>query len=39
MDEAGVCGYKVFLGETIGNIPAPDDGMMLDAFRLITKTG
>ena len=39
MDEAGVCGYKIFLGETIGNIPAPDDGMLLDALRLITKTG
>jgi allantoinase len=39
MDEAGVCGYKIFLGETIGNIPAPDDGALLDALRLITKTG
>jgi dihydroorotase/allantoinase len=37
--EAGVCGYKVFLGETIGAIPAPDDGMLLDAFEAITKTG
>jgi dihydroorotase/allantoinase len=37
--DAGVCGYKVFLGETIGSIPAPDDGMLLDAFELITKTG
>jgi dihydroorotase/allantoinase len=37
--EAGVCGYKVFLGETIGQIPAPDDGMLLDAFEAITKTG
>jgi len=37
--EAGVCGYKVFLGETIGQIPAPDDGALLDAFELITKTG
>src|SRR6266540_1849099 len=24
--DAGVVGYKVFMGETIGNIPAPDDG-------------
>jgi dihydroorotase (multifunctional complex type) len=37
--EAGVCGFKVFLGETIGQIPAPDDGALLDAFELITKTG
>src|SRR3954454_3187636 len=26
MAEAGVVGFKVFMGETIGNIPAPDDG-------------
>ncbi|OLD10022.1 MAG: hypothetical protein AUJ06_02915 [Chloroflexi bacterium 13_1_40CM_3_70_6] len=29
MAAAGVVGYKCFLGETIGNIPAPDDGMLL----------
>jgi allantoinase len=34
-----VVGYKVFLGTTIGNIPAPDDGVLLDAFQEITKTG
>ncbi len=37
--EAGVVGFKCFLGETIGNIPAPDDGMMLDGFREIAETG
>lgn len=37
--EAGVVGYKCFLGETIGNIPAPDDGMMLDGLREIADTG
>jgi dihydroorotase len=37
--EAGVVGYKCFLGETIGNIPAPDDGMMLDGLREIAATG
>jgi len=37
--EAGVVGYKCFLGETIGNIPAPDDGMMLDGLREISETG
>ena len=37
--EAGVVGYKCFLGETIGNIPAPDDGMMLDGLREIAETG
>ncbi len=37
--KAGVVGYKCFLGETIGNIPAPDDGMMLDGLREIAATG
>jgi len=37
--EAGVVGYKCFLGETIGKIPAPDDGMMLDGLREIAETG
>lgn len=39
MAEAGVVGFKCFLGETIGNIPAPDDGMMLDGLREIAETG
>jgi dihydroorotase len=39
MAEAGVVGFKCFLGETIGNIPAPDDGMMLDGLREIADTG
>ncbi len=37
--EAGVVGYKCFLGETIGNIPAPDDGMMLEGLKEISETG
>lgn len=37
--EAGACGYKSFLGETIGKIPAPDDGMMLDGLREIAELG
>lgn len=39
MAHAGVVGYKCFLGESIGNIPAPDDGMLLDAFAEIARTG
>ncbi len=40
LGESGlVVGYKVFLGTTIGNIPAPDDGVLLDAFEEIHKTG
>ncbi|HKX19775.1 MAG TPA: dihydroorotase [bacterium] len=37
--EAGVVGYKVFLGETVGNIPAPQDGEILDAWRIVAETG
>ena len=39
MAHAGVVGYKCFLGETIGNIPAPDDGMLLEAFGEIKAAG
>jgi allantoinase len=39
MAEAGVVGYKCFLGETIGNIPAPNDGVMLDGLRIIADLG
>lgn len=39
MAEAGVVGFKVFLGETIGNLPAPDDGMLLDALAQVARTG
>ena len=27
MAKAGAIGYKIFFGETIGNLPFPDDGM------------
>ncbi len=37
--KAGVIGYKVFLGETVGNIPAPNDGALLDAWDIISETG
>jgi len=37
--DAGVVGYKIFLGETVGNIPAPPDGEILDAWRIMTETG
>ena len=38
MKEAGVIGYKIFFGETIGNLPFPDDGMCLEAFRNIAQS-
>ncbi len=37
--EAGVVGYKIFLGETVGNIPAPPDGEIIDAWRIMAQTG
>lgn len=38
MAEAGVIGYKIFFGETIGNLPFPDDGMCMEAFSNITQS-
>ncbi len=38
MAEAGVIGYKIFFGETIGNLPFPDDGMCLEAFSNISQS-
>src|SRR5438309_7425720 len=37
--DAGVVGYKIFLGETVGNIPAPQDGEIIDAWRIMAGTG
>ncbi|HEV2357051.1 MAG TPA: allantoinase AllB [bacterium] len=37
--DAGVCGYKIFLGETTGDIPAPSDGEILDAWRILADLG
>lgn len=39
MAEAGVVGFKVFLGTTVGGIPAPDDGTLLDAMSAVAETG
>jgi dihydroorotase len=39
MANAGAIGYKIFFGETIGNLPFPDDGMCIDVFSNITKSG
>jgi dihydroorotase/allantoinase len=39
LDEAGVVGYKVFLGTTIGAIPPPDDGELLEAMDQVAETG
>jgi dihydroorotase len=39
MTEAGVVGFKCFLGMTIGNIPAPDDGMLVEGLSIISELG
>ncbi len=36
---AGVIGFKVFLGETVGGIPSPDDGALLAAMRVVAGCG
>lgn len=38
MADAGAIGYKIFFGETIGNLPYPDDGMCTEVFSAITKS-
>jgi dihydroorotase len=37
--DAGVVGYKIFMGETVGNIPAPQDGEIIDDWRIMAQTG
>jgi len=37
--EAGINVFKIFMGATVGGVPAPDDGGMLEAFRLVAETG
>lgn len=37
--KAGVCGYKIFMGETIGNIPAPSDGEIIEQWTTMSQTG
>src|ERR1700757_3366247 len=38
MAEAGAIGYKIFFGETIGNLPFPDDGTCIEAFTNIAQS-
>ena len=37
--EAGVCGYKIFMGDTIGSIEPPVDGEMIEQWRIMAETG
>jgi dihydroorotase len=35
----GVIGFKCYMGETVGAIPAPDDGVMLEQFATVARLG
>jgi dihydroorotase len=39
MAEVGAIGYKMFYGETIGNLPYPDDGKAIEVYSRITQSG
>ncbi|MCU4754162.1 allantoinase AllB [Halobacteria archaeon AArc-curdl1] len=39
LDDAGALGYKIFLGSTVGDVPPPSDGEILEAMELIERTG
>jgi len=39
LKEEGVIGFKIFMGETVGNLPSPDDWELVESFREIAKTG
>ncbi|WP_376090884.1 dihydroorotase family protein [Roseomonas sp. CCTCC AB2023176] len=36
---AGVIGFKLFYGNTTGNLPAPNDGAVLEAFEILARRG
>jgi len=36
---AGANVFKIFMGETVGGLPAPDDAGILRAFQLVAETG
>ncbi|MDP6560028.1 MAG: allantoinase AllB [Candidatus Binatia bacterium] len=38
MAKVGAVGYKIFFGETIGNLPFPDDGQCTEAFKNIAES-
>src|SRR4051812_24969764 len=36
---AGVSGFKCFMGNTFGDLPAPTDGAMLEGFEILARLG
>ena len=39
LSEAGVSGFKCFMGNTFGDLPAPSDGAMLEGFEILARLG
>jgi dihydroorotase len=37
--EGGIIGFKLYMGNTFGNIPSPSTGAMLEAFEVVARTG
>jgi dihydroorotase len=37
--KAGAIGFKLFLGNTTGNLPCPNDGAVLEAFEIFAQLG
>lgn len=37
--EAGVIGFKLFLGNTTGDLPCPSDGAVLEGFEILARLG
>lgn len=37
--EVGTCSFKLFMGETVGGYPCPDDGTIFSAFRTAARYG
>ncbi|MGA2785339.1 MAG: allantoinase AllB [Candidatus Bathyarchaeia archaeon] len=37
--KSGAIGFKIFMAETVGNLPSPDDWELVLAFEAIAKTG
>jgi len=37
--KAGVIAFKLFLGNTTGNLPAPNDGAVLEGFEILAELG
>ncbi|WP_428927622.1 allantoinase AllB [Marinibacterium sp. SX1] len=37
--EAGVIGFKLFLGNTTGDLPCPNDGAVLEGFEILARLG